>query len=452
MSTRTYNLRTRTDAGVADQQRAPTVSNATQAATPLSRDLPPHMLEGHTSPGRPAALYSEVVASRSPSPVKEASSTTLSRPVGEPDGGKAPAGDSGPMIRIIPTESRDINVEKRTSNEENISPEDPGDEPCTTVRRQRARSLESFDPVLSYSRSPSAKGLTPDQVHAVKVAAEALTQSQKHTLTKRHERVTRQRKDSSSSRGEGASRPKGKGIDPREWENVNISQESLDIDAQAAAWKSLAHGQKTDKQTDLRKGETDRCTPHRDYRSQSAQLPAASRPVAQLAQDSYLWMALRNVDRSSSDRPYRPRRRESPSSSDPSSSSEENTGSETDSSSSEESHRRRNNKHGRNGRRRKRSSHASSKLVIKPIAPKEYDGSANSRAYHCFVRESEAYLRDGKVKGQRKIFLLSYYLTGKAYDFYTQKVANDKVNWTLGQFYDELFNYCFLVDYRMQLR
>ena len=48
--------------------------------------------------------------------------------------------------------------------------------------------------------------------------------------------------------------------------------------------------------------------------------------------------------------------------------------------------------------------------------------------------------------------MLSYYLTDKAYDFYTQKVANDEANWTLGNFYDELFKYCFPVDYRMQLR
>ena len=57
-----------------------------------------------------------------------------------------------------------------------------------------------------------------------------------------------------------------------------------------------------------------------------------------------------------------------------------------------------------------------------------------------------------KVKGQQRIFLLSHYLTDKAYDFYTQKVANDEANWTLGNFYDELFKYCFPVDYRMQLR
>ena len=69
--------------------------------------------------------------------------------------------------------------------------------------------------------------------------------------------------------------------------------------------------------------------------------------------------------------------------------------------------------------------------MIKPIAPIKYNGSADARSYHRFVRESEAYLRDGKVKGQRRIFLLSHYLTDKAYDFYTQKVANNEDYWML---------------------
>jgi hypothetical protein len=56
------------------------------------------------------------------------------------------------------------------------------------------------------------------------------------------------------------------------------------------------------------------------------------------------------------------------------------------------------------------------------------------------------------VRGRRQVFLLSYYLTGKAYDFYTQKVAMNEEQWTVPQFYTELFNYCFPVDYRMQLR
>ena len=98
------------------------------------------------------------------------------------------------------------------------------------------------------------------------------------------------------------------------------------------------------------------------------------------------------------------------------------------------------------------SSSSDSKSLIKPIAPKEYDRQADARAYHCFVRESKAYLWDGKVKRRRQVFLLSYYLTGKAYNFYTQKVASNEGSWTLKQFYDELFNYCFPVDYQTQLR
>ena len=74
------------------------------------------------------------------------------------------------------------------------------------------------------------------------------------------------------------------------------------------------------------------------------------------------------------------------------------------------------------------------------------------RSYHQFVCESDAYLRDGKVRGRQKVFLLSYYLTGKAYDFYTQKVAINEEEWNVQDFYTALFDYCFPVDYRMQLR
>lgn len=178
--------------------------------------------------------------------------------------------------------------------------------------------------------------------------------------------------------------------------------------------------------------------------------------MAQLAQDSYLGMALRDVGRSTSGRRSHHGRKSSPPSSNHSSESSDSdsSSSEDSSSSQEQPRRRRDNKHGHNHRRRRSSSSSSgnSKQRIKPIAPKEYDGSADARAYHRFVRESEAYLRDGKVKGRRRIFLLSYYLTDKAYDFYTQKVANNESDWSLSMFYDELFNYCFPVDYRMQLR
>jgi hypothetical protein len=67
--------------------------------------------------------------------------------------------------------------------------------------------------------------------------------------------------------------------------------------------------------------------------------------------------------------------------------------------------------------------------------------------------EGEAYLRDGKVHRERQIRILAHYLDGKAYSFYMQKVASDDPNnWNLHQFFTELFNYCFPVDYRQQMR
>ena len=190
----------------------------------------------------------------------------------------------------------------------------------------------------------------------------------------------------------------------------------------------------------------------RDHCSSSVRLPAESRPVAQLAQDSYLGKTLRNIGRAQLDE-HRPARRDRSPSPSNSSSSDEGSSDIGDSDYSDErNRRRRTNHHGRNKRSGKKLSSSSPRMVIKPIAPKEYDGSAHARSYHRFVRESETYIRDRKVKGQHRIFLLSHYLTDKAYDFYTQKVANNEADWTLSRFYDELFNFCFPIDYRMQIR
>ena len=451
MSTRTYALRSRTDAGVATQPRTQNNSTARQPSLSPSRDPPPHMAGRFPPPGAMPALYSEVVSPRAPSPLRENPSSTVELPVRDtsperPQVGRTPLG-----MTVVPTVSREnITTTRENDTSSDISPKDPGNEPWTTIKRRRARSLESYEPARrSSSENIQANVLTADQIQAVHAAATRLTTSQKKKLEKRHKKLTHRRTSSSTSRGEGASKPKGKGVDPLEWGNVNISQESLDIDAQAAAWKSITQSKKGNRKEDARKVGTHRVQ-QGNIRSPSVQLPAASRPVAQLPKDSYLGMTLRNVGRSHSGRRMPPDGGETPSSSEPSSSEEY---SESDDSSSEERpRRRRDNRHGRNGRRRRKSSSSSSKQVIKPIAPKEYSGGADARAYHRFVRESEAYLRDGKVKGRRRIFLLSHYLTDKAYDFYTQKVANDEANWTLTQFYEELFNYCFPVDYRMQLR
>ena len=110
------------------------------------------------------------------------------------------------------------------------------------------------------------------------------------------------------SQEEGPSNPKGKGIDPREWGNINISQESFDLEAQAAAMKSLETQPK----------EQQREKPHHHKKMQSVswenrqqpsnahelsgkwqgkhtEYPTELQPVAQIAPKSYLGTALRNI-------------------------------------------------------------------------------------------------------------------------------------------------------------
>ena len=82
--------------------------------------------------------------------------------------------------------------------------------------------------------------------------------------------------------------------------------------------------------------------------------------------------------------------------------------------------------------------------TLKPIPPRIYDGSADTRAYHHFIHKSEAYLQDGRVRGtRRRVFNLSHFLEGKLYDFYMQKVASNGQDWPLPCFFKELFDYCF---------
>ncbi|KAJ3851616.1 hypothetical protein EV368DRAFT_65609 [Lentinula lateritia] len=87
------------------------------------------------------------------------------------------------------------------------------------------------------------------------------------------------------------------------------------------------------------------------------------------------------------------------------------------------------------------------KRLIKPILPNEYDGSANAEKYHCFVLEGLQYCKEGHVPEDERVFLLSHYLTGKAHSFFTQKVSKNHEQWKLKDFFEELFNFCFPMNY-----
>jgi len=79
-----------------------------------------------------------------------------------------------------------------------------------------------------------------------------------------------------------------------------------------------------------------------------------------------------------------------------------------------------------------------------------YDGSPDARAFNRFVTEGTAFIIDGRVPQNRQVFVLSYYLDKFAYDFYIQKVSMNSSEWRLQEFFEELFNYCFPVNYWME--
>jgi hypothetical protein len=195
----------------------------------------------------------------------------------------------------------------------------------------------------------------------------------------------------------------------------------LNIEAQEAALNSFKE-QKTTKRTEKgtshykkRSRSLSRENTRRVPQSQAAKptkkskryhRPAESQPAAQIAPRIYLGAALRNVGRSGrSSRPSTPSSSSSGPSSDSSDGSLSSNPSGDSTPASEQTRhphrRRRDNQHGRNRRRRRSSSSPSvSVSIIKPIPPKEYNGAADVRSYHRFVRESDAYIRDGKVRGR----------------------------------------------------
>ncbi|KAF8804895.1 hypothetical protein BYT27DRAFT_7243553 [Phlegmacium glaucopus] len=409
MSARTYNLRART--GIANQSsQAPAKPPSRHPGTSASKA---------TTGSRPAAdaaraLYSDVAASRPPSPREE----ILVVPSGDPETGASGAEEIHRSVNEIPVVhniSSNNDLDRVTSSDSSNLPEGPEDTPWTTVRRRRAHSLGSLDRARKNSRDDNlwAKKLTVEQMQAIRAAAKALTGKQRQQIH-RHQENTRAGRDSSlSSRGEGPSDPKGKRIDPKEWGNLNLSAESLDIEAQVAALKSFHSNNKSKEHSKKRYSRHKERAPashrnnpaasvmdntqyrdshHRTKSPTRAIRPTESRPAAQIAPKSYLGTALNNVGRARGskrleDPPASPSESPDPSfhSSDDDSGTS-STSTESDNTSSNQGHRRRrDNRHGRNKRRHR---YSSSRPTIKPIPPKEYSGVADARAYHRFMRKT----------------------------------------------------------------
>lgn len=164
--------------------------------------------------------------------------------------------------------------------------------------------------------------------------------------------------------------------------------------------------------------------------------PQAMEPVRQVTPKSYIGQALGRIDKESGD----------DSDGGGSSSSSSSESSESSSSGSD------NSKAARKQRKSSKKRSKSKKTMLKPIAPTIYDGAVDSRAFHRFITEGTAYVQDGRVQSKKKVFVLSHFLKGKAHEFYIREVSGDPYHWRLREFFTEMFNYCFPINFRTKQR
>ena len=335
---------------------------------------------------------------------------------------------------------------KRSRDQEDPTPDQifnhwTVDNPNLNLRR--SRSLSSLDDVVKTAKPKVVKpaDVVPEK-DLVAAAENTLTAAQKDKINQRN-KVTRTkiaRYPSFTSPCEQPSKIRGKGIDPFNWGNVNINEEDLDPEVQQAALDSM------NLNPNKKPGKTARDI----SRLSVSHSDQSARPILQIPLNSYLGQTLKNIHRLGTKKHRTLRSGKDPSSSS-SSSSSDSSESENNSDSDREFHSGTSRKRRSRSKGKKRSKR-SRKSGLKPIAPKEYDGSADARAYNRFVTEGTTYVIDGRVPRNRRVFVLSYYLNGVAYDFYTQKVSMNFADWTLQELFEELYNYCFPVNYRMEQR
>ncbi|KIK04950.1 hypothetical protein K443DRAFT_643497 [Laccaria amethystina LaAM-08-1] len=119
------------------------------------------------------------------------------------------------------------------------------------------------------------------------------------------------------------------------------------------------------------------------------------------------------------------------STSDPNS-SDSSSESSSDSDASDDSYKhkkRKNNKKSKKNRKHKGKKHTK-KSLLKPIPSDKYDRAPETQLFHKFMTQLMAYLEDGNVPKPRHVYILSNFLTDKAYTFYTRNVSRDPKRWT----------------------
>ncbi|KAG6906327.1 hypothetical protein DXG01_014484, partial [Tephrocybe rancida] len=186
------------------------------------------------------------------------------------------------------------------------------------------------------------------------------------------------------------------------------------------------------------------------------------KPINQVTQDSALGHAFQRMrrvnssDESSDNRPSDPSSSSNSSDSEGSTSSSSPTDSDSSSSlfSSSNSDGRGKRRKGR--RSKKKSSHKSrkrhnnkyKKSLIKPTPPTKYNGAAELQTFLQFMSHCTSYVKYGLVQKEQQVLVISEFLTGRVWTFYSREVSRAPEKWSLDHFFTGLFNDCFPINYR----
>ncbi|KAG1874102.1 hypothetical protein C8R48DRAFT_769477 [Suillus tomentosus] len=451
----------------AAQGSGPTARTPALAESPLT-SVEGSMVTEAESPAvlRPIHSYSDVVRARSP----VSDRTVAHESVLKPKPIISMAGRDNNNNELTESGGKRVQSDVAERPELTSSDEDDDDHPWIEVSRrgrERAKTPEWL------SNEPLKTPATCE----INISSQSMTAEREMNL------------------GEGTS--KGKGVDPQNWGDMMLNEEELDLEGQRAALESFKMAKEIASQT-ASSSEEDLYPPkkglgparqYRDIFEQAAReqqavdlavkttedrlrreydlklkengnpveklvrkvinpemsrrerrrTPNAMEPVRQVVLKAYIGQALGRLAKG---RDADDDDNESDSLSSSSSSSSSGTSSSSESS------------HDDARRRRKRSSTKQSKskkrkgTTLKPIAPTAYDGAVDSCAFHRFITEGTAYVKDGWVKSKKRVFVLSHYLKGKAHEFYIREVSEDPYCWRLRGFFTEMFNYCFPINFR----
>ncbi|CAA7268277.1 unnamed protein product [Cyclocybe aegerita] len=89
----------------------------------------------------------------------------------------------------------------------------------------------------------------------------------------------------------------------------------------------------------------------------------------------------------------------------------------------------------------------------KPLSltpPDKYHSDADPLKFYRYVNQCERFCCEAGLPMQDRIPKCADSLAGKAYKFYTTSVSMDAHLWTMRQFFNELFNYCFPPDFHLK--